>query len=253
MQFDADLVIRYLTEVLKIEDPEDFPDPHLKNDFFDMMHSPKDEWDLAVVEDNQILEIIILEQLLISRTESMQLREVMDEFYFPHFSTAFFDPEPRPNISIAGWLSYNYGQSYERETNHLPSLSLSPVVDIIKELVSASPTCDEMVTEYVTDIYLSHRDNDERELGWEFFNGEAADHIYNLSKVLRKVNTQLSRLALNSFEDDLPYSLGQLIIEELDEDFLQVFQADMEEDQYQHHPLLLVQNQIEDLKALYPN
>ena len=42
-------------------------------------------------------------------------------------------------------------------------------------------------------------------------------------------------------------------IEELDEDFLQVFQADMEEDQYRHHPLLLVQNQIEDLKALYPN
>jgi hypothetical protein len=29
MQFDADLVIRYLTEVLKIEDPEDFPDNEL--------------------------------------------------------------------------------------------------------------------------------------------------------------------------------------------------------------------------------
>lgn len=76
------------------------------------------------------------------------------------------------------------------------------MVDIIKELVAASPTCDEMITEYVTDIYLSHHDNDEREMGWEFFNGEAADHIYNLSKVIRKVNTQLSRLALNSFEDD---------------------------------------------------
>ena len=253
MQFSADLVIRYLTEVLKIEDPEDFPDVMLKNAFFDMMQNPKDEWDLSVVEDNQILEIIILEQLLISRVDSMQLNEIMEEFYFPHFTPTFFDPEPRPSLSIAGWLNYNYGQSFERETDHLPSLSLAPVVDIVKELVTASPTCDEMVTEYITDIYLSHRENDEKAMGWEFFNGEAADHVYNLSKVLRKVNTQLSRLALNSFEDDLPYSLGRLIIEELDEDFLQVFQADMEEDQYRHHPLLLVQNQIEDLKALYPN
>ena len=253
MQFNADLVIRYLTEVLKIEDPEDFPDVMLKNEFFDMMQNPKDEWDLSVVEDQQILEIIILEQLLLSRVDSMQLNEIMEEFYFPHFTPAFFDPEPRPSISIAGWLNYNYGQSFERESNHLPSLSLSPVVDIIKELVAASPTCDEMVTEYVTDIYLSHRDNDEKEMSWEFFNGEAADHIYNLSKVIRKVNTQLSRLALNSFEDDLPYSLGLLIIEELDEDFLQVFQADIKKNKNKQHQLLLVQNQIEDLKALYPN
>ena len=253
MQFNADLVIRYLTEVLKIEDPEDFSDVMLKNEFFDMMQNPKDEWDLSVVDDQQILEIIILEQLLLSRVDSMQLNEVMEELYFPHFTPTFFDPEPRPSLSIAGWLNYNYGQAYERETDHLPSLSLAPVVDIVKELVAASPTCDEMVTEYITDIYLSHRENDEKAMSWEFFNGEAADHVYNLSKVLRKVNTQLSRLALNSFEDDLPYSLGRLIIEELDEDFLQVFQADMEEDQYRHHPLLLVQNQVEDLKALYPN
>ena len=77
MQFNADLVIRYLTEVLKIEDPEDFPDVMLKNEFFDMMQNPKDEWDLSVVEDQQILEIIILEQLLLSRVDSMQLNEIM--------------------------------------------------------------------------------------------------------------------------------------------------------------------------------
>lgn len=252
MQFNADLVIRYLTEVLKIEEPEDFPDPMLKNEFFDMMQNPKDEWDLAVVDDQQILEIIILEQLLISRVDSMQLNEIMEEFYFPHFTPAFFDPEPRPSISIAGWLNYNYGQTFERENDHLPPLSLAPVVDIVRELVSASPTCDEMITEYITDIYLSHRDNDDKDEAWEFFNGEAADHIYTLSKVLNKTKSLFHRLGLNSFEDELPFNLGLLILEELDEDFLQVFQAEMDEDNYRHHPLLIVKNQIEDLLAIYP-
>lgn len=253
MNFNAQLVIDYLSEVLKIEEPEDFKQEDLKKDFFDMMSYPKDEWDLSTVEDGQILEIMILEEYLISRAHSMSLDEVMDEFYYPHFHPTFFDPEPNPLISISGWLNRNYGRQYEEEANHLPPLSLAPVVDIIKALVAASPTCDEMVTEYVSDIFLSYRDNDDIEGGIIWINDEGADYVYALNKALRGLGSKFSRLALNSFEDDLPRCLGLLILEELDEDFLQVFQAEMEEEQLSHHPLLLVRNQVEDFKALYSN
>lgn len=85
-----------------------------KNSFFNITFRKSSG---SVVEDQQILEIIILEQLLLSRVDSMELNEIMEEFDL-HFTPAF-DPEPRPSLSIAGWLNYNYGQSFERETDHL--------------------------------------------------------------------------------------------------------------------------------------
>lgn len=251
MKFNADVVIRYLTDVLEIEEVEDFKDLPLKGDFFDMMNEPKDEWDLSYVEPSQILEIIILEKLLLSRCHSMDLEEVLEEFYFPHFHPTFFDPEPRPILSIAGWLNYNYSREYEVEANHLPPLSLYPAVEAINILVEASPTCDEMITEYITDMYLGFRDNDEPEDAREFFWGVGADHIYNLSKALRQITPCIHRLAENSFEDDLPYALGQLILEELGDEFLEVLLTDFQEETIRAHPLLLVANQIEDLKELY--
>lgn len=253
MSFNADLVIRYLTEVLKIEEPEQFQDLPLKKDFIHMMEAPKDEWNLEFVEDAQILEIMILEQLLLSRAEAMNLEELMDEFYYPHFNPTFFDPEPRPVLSIAGWLNFNISKDHEKQFDRLPSLSLSPVVDIIKLLSDASPTCDELVNEYITDMYLEFRDNEDDEGRIDFFRGEAADRMYDMSKALRKVGVYIKRLAENSFEDDIAHNLGILILDDLEEEFLDVFLADFEDYEYDTHPLLLIKNQVEYLRQLYPS
>lgn len=246
MNFNAEVVINYLTELLKLEQVEDFENLPLKQDFFDMMAKPKYEWDLSVVEDCQILEIIILEKLFLSRCKNLELDDIINEFYYPHFDPVFFDPEPNPKLSIAGWINYNYGQSYEKDTDTLPPLSLTPVVSIIDILVEASPSCDELLTEYITDTFLSYRDSEDGEYERDefFFLGEGADRMYDLSKAIREMTPHLERLANNSFEGDLPHNLGKLILEELREDFFDVFADEYLEEAYYTHPLLLIQNQL---------
>lgn len=246
--FPAEMIISYLEELLEMDpvNPNEMENTLRRNAniFFE---ENKDEWDLKQCLPEHILEVIILEALLHSRNDSLDLNSIMDEYYYPHFSNAFFDPDPNPRLSITGWLNYNFGQQYEETEGTLPMVSLHPAVEIIKALVEASPTCDELLTDNIMDRYLEHSETGDEEARLIFFYGEGADLIYQLSKVITEIKPNL-RILHESFEDELPNDLGGLILSDLCDDFLETFDGDNNEDAIRYHPLSLVKNLLEDLE-----
>ena len=246
--FPAELVIEYLEQLLDLDpvEPNEIEN-ELRRNANNFFEEDKAAWDLTECLPEHLLEIIILEAQLHSKNESMDLEGILNEYYTPHFSTAFFDPDVQPRLSITGWLNYNYGQQYEEREDTMPMVSLHPAVEIVKALIEASPTCDELLTDHIMDRYLEYSESDDEESRLTFFYGEAADLIYELSKVITTIKPNL-RILHESFEDELPHDLGCLLLSDLHDDFLETFDGDDNEDAIRYHPLVLVKNLLEDLE-----
>ena len=128
----------------------------------------------------------------------------------------------------------------------MPAISIHPVIEIVDTLIEYSPTCDEMLNEYISDVYLEHSETGNEDDRLMFFYNEGADLIYDLSKAIVKIKPMLRKLH-ESFVDELPNDLGMLLLSDLRDDFLETFDGDDSEDAIRYHPLMLVKNLLEDL------
>lgn len=245
--FQAKVVIDFLEELLAIEPGSSNEiEPIVRRNAELFFSEKKYAWDLTDVEPELILEVLILEAQLNAKSESVDMEDVMDDYYYPHFNNTFFDPEPNPKLSLAGWINFNYGQQYEEKFDTMPAISIWPAVEIINTLLEYSPTCDELLNEHIADVYLAHSETGDEEARLTYFYNDGADLIYDLSKAIVKIKPMIRKLH-ESFEDELPNDLGMLLLSDLHDDFLEAFEGDDNEEAIRYHPLTLVKNLLEDL------
>lgn len=259
MIFDTELVINYLNILNEPAKLNDLDSKAIIEEFMRFAKQPKDEWDVSDCDAAEIFEIMVLEECVLNRALHKEregefesdVHQLLDEHYYPFFSHTFADMEPNPSLSISGWINFNYCRDYQQKNGEgVPVLSLWPVMVIIRELLQASPTSDELLNDYIVNIYSEYRDQDDEIEKDSYFFGEGADDIYNLSKVINSIRPKIVQLIDNSFEGELTNNIGRVIIDELTVDFLEAFEGDYTHTVNSIHPLLLVRNQCEMLNDM---
>ena len=249
--FPVELFILWLTNIITaVNDDNVEIDVNIEKDVGDFLTNvPKDEWVLVDEEMGDCLEVLTLEIMVQNMLES-EAPEL--EQYTKHFGVNFFDPEPNPKLSIAGWLNQSFSREYEKTMQELPPVSLHPIVQALDILVTHSPTCDEVLHEAIREQILEIAEDTDGDLDvGDFLAGKGYDQLNDLNRCLATVGRHLQtvREAYTTM-DGWIYDLGLVLITDL-KDTVQDLEEAFDDSHYKHHPFLLVRDHVEEIHELY--
>lgn len=266
--FPITALLTYLGELIRIDPTEshEFENMDALKEVDEFMTHPKDEWDIMSIGAEQILELFIMEAILNSRVEHLvdqnieENEEAYSQFYQRYwggdFSKTFFDPAPNPSYSLAGWINYNYCKQYYETHEKNPPQSLHHVYQLVHALVDKSPTCDETILEYTTEIFLEAENGEDPngfENGWDWLTvGGGNDVIYELSKTLLNHSWQFGEL-LQTPPDTLTHDLGLLLHSDIQDDFIDTFESILEPEEILLTPIALIRSWCDMIDAKYLN
>ena len=266
-KFPAEAMLTYLGELITINPLEayEFSNKEAFNEVTRFLEGDKADWNIKEVDPHHIYELFVLEEILNSRFDNLtntgdeisveNHNEFYNRYWGSDFSRTFFDPNPNPFYSLAGWINYNYCKQYEMDYEVKAPISLHGVMYFIYNLVSASPTCDEPIHEHISDMLSSAGEDvageDVYENPWDWLTtGNGNDVMYELYKVLLN-NGYILRDLLTTDKDTLAYDLGFIIVEDLTDTVLEQTETMLEPEEFLLTPAVMIRSWLEMINSNY--